>query len=174
MTRLSLPTLLSKVAFSTTIPFTTLLLVSLIGSLNAYAQTSPITARSVLVQAEDYVAFSDSDTGNNGGAFRQDDVDIEATSDAGGGFNVGWIIDGETLDYEVELGAGEYNLFTRVASPFNSGAYTLSIDGNQIGSDSVDATGGFQNFDTRRAGSIRIDNGGTYTCLLYTSPSPRD
>jgi hypothetical protein len=44
----------------------------------------------LLVQAEDYTAFSDSDTGNTGGVYRDDDVDIEASNDEGGGFHVGW------------------------------------------------------------------------------------
>src|SRR6218665_3416641 len=51
----------------------------------------------VTFQAEDYSAFNDTTAGNQGGAYRSDNVDIEATSDTGGGFNVGWIETGEWL-----------------------------------------------------------------------------
>ena len=37
------------------------------------------------IQAEDYHRFSDSSPGNTGGEYRTDDVDIEVTSDTGGG-----------------------------------------------------------------------------------------
>ena len=47
---------------------------------------APIDVR---VQAEDYNAYSDSDPGNTGGAYRTDDVDLEPTTDTGGGYNVG-------------------------------------------------------------------------------------
>ena len=49
------------------------------------------------IEAEDFdiggegVAYHDTDAGNNGGQYRPaEDVDIEACSDAGGGYNVGW------------------------------------------------------------------------------------
>ena len=48
-------------------------------------------AHAVVFQAEDYNAAFDSTTGNTGGAYRRDNVDIEATRDAGAGYNIGWI-----------------------------------------------------------------------------------
>jgi probable HAF family extracellular repeat protein len=52
------------------------------------------------IQAENFddggegVAYHDTSTGNKGGAYRSTDVDIEATSDAGGGHDVGWMAAG--------------------------------------------------------------------------------
>ena len=56
-----------------------------------------------LIEAENFdeggegIAYHDTTPGNSGGAYRQTDVDIEATSDAGGGFNVGYLVMGEWL-----------------------------------------------------------------------------
>ncbi len=55
-------------------------------------------ATALVVQVEDYTTYNDSDSGNAGNSYRNDDVDIEATSDAGGGFNVGWTTAGEWLE----------------------------------------------------------------------------
>ena len=58
-----------------------------------------------IIQAEDFddggasVAYLDTTSGNRGGVYRQTDVDIEATSDAGGGFDIGWARAGEWLQY---------------------------------------------------------------------------
>ncbi|MDB5103642.1 MAG: C-terminal target protein, partial [Fibrobacteres bacterium] len=59
------------------------------------------------LQAEDYrgggegIGYHDLTTVNSGGQYRTDGVDIQATTDAGGGYNVGWIQAGEWLDYDV-------------------------------------------------------------------------
>ena len=75
------------------------------------------------IQAEDYdeggrgVAYADNDAGNNGGAYRTDDVDVEATGDAGGGYNVGWTGVGEWLKYTVDVAVdGVYDFNLRVAA----------------------------------------------------------
>jgi hypothetical protein len=68
----------------------------LTGASLLFAVTS---AHAVLFQAENYAAFYDTTPGNSGGAYRNDAVDIEATSDSGGGHNVGWIDSKEWLTY---------------------------------------------------------------------------
>ncbi|NIW30119.1 MAG: xylosidase, partial [Actinobacteria bacterium] len=57
------------------------------------------------IEAEDYdlggqdVAYNDADANNNGGAYRPvEGVDLEATTDAGFGFNVGWTVPGEWIE----------------------------------------------------------------------------
>src|SRR5439155_25085118 len=61
------------------------------------------------VEAENFnecgegVAYHYNSAGNNGGAYRSTDVDIEATSDSGGGFDVGWMTAGEWLNYTVSV-----------------------------------------------------------------------
>jgi beta-glucosidase len=75
------------------------------------------------IEAEDYdgggegVAYHDTTPGNEGGEYRSEDVDIEITSDAGGGFNAGWIEEGEWLAYTVDVASpGLYDIQVRVAS----------------------------------------------------------
>ncbi len=75
------------------------------------------------IQAEDYdlggegIGYHDTTAGNSGGQYRSDDVDIEATTDSGGGFDVGWSAAGEWLDYTVAVASsGSYTLSARVAS----------------------------------------------------------
>ena len=71
----------------------------------------------IRIEAEDYNSYSDSSNGNDGGAYRSDNVDIESTSDVGGGYNVGWIESGESLTYNFNVTeSGTYKLVSRVAS----------------------------------------------------------
>jgi glucose/arabinose dehydrogenase len=102
------------------------------------------------IQAEDYnvggegVGYHDLSAGNTGGQYRTDNVDIEATTDAGGGYNVGWIDAAEWLQYDVSVAtAGTYNLTARVASA-SAGTKTLSVSvdgGAAINFSFTDASG---------------------------------
>lgn len=49
--------------------------------------------------------------GNSGGQYRNDNVDIEATTDAGGGFNVGWTqaVSDNTVRVGFHFGADNVN-----------------------------------------------------------------
>ena len=61
--------------------------------------------------------FHDNDAANQGGQYRTTAVDIEATTDSGGGYNVGWFDAGEWLEYTVNVpSAGDYTLTARVAT----------------------------------------------------------
>lgn len=125
-------------------------------------------ARAEVIQAEDYNAFSDTTPGNTGGAYRNDDVDIEATQDSGGGFNVGWTETGEWLAYNnVNIPAsGNYTIRFRVAS---QGGGTLSNDLNGgaivLGSLDIPDTGGWQNWQTI-SHTVHID-AGNYSLGVY-------
>jgi len=71
------------------------------------------------------VAYRDTTTGNSGGAYRATDVDLEASTDTGGGYNVGWVSPGEWLTYAVNVAsAGTYTIEVRVASPGAGGTFT--------------------------------------------------
>ena len=60
---------------------------------------------------------------NSGGQYRSTGVDVEATSDAGGGSDVGWLSAGEWLQYTVNVGtAGTYDVTFRVASATTGGS----------------------------------------------------
>ncbi len=140
------------------------------GCLLLTALASP--SQAVVYQAESYTNYFDTTAGNTGGAFRNDGVDIEATSDAGGGHNVGWIEASEWLVYgglSIPT-SGSYTIRMRVASP--SGA-TASVDLNggsiQLGDFAIPATGGWQNWTTvTRTMNI---NAGTYNFGVFAKTS---
>lgn len=107
-----------------------------------------------VVQAENYdrggpgVAYSDSAAGNNGGAYRSEDVDIEASTEQG--FNVGWIEAGEWLHYSVDVASsGIYSAEFRVASEASGGSLRLERGGTDLtGTIAAPPTGGWQNWTT--------------------------
>jgi beta-glucanase (GH16 family) len=119
---------------------------------------------SLNLEAEEYTAYWDSDPGSNGDAGNPgDDVDIEATTDVGGGRNLGWAAAGEWLEYQVNLSAGVYAVNTRVASEVSTGAYDLLLDDVVFGSDTVPSTGGWQVWETHSVGSITVSYSGLHT-----------
>jgi hypothetical protein len=96
------------------------------------------------------VAYSDADAANLGGQLRLDEgVDLEATTDTGGGHNVTATVDGEWLEYTVFVREpGFYNLRLRVAS-LADGAARVILDGEDTtGSWTLPATGGLQTWST--------------------------
>ncbi|MFN3405197.1 MAG: carbohydrate-binding protein [Cytophagaceae bacterium] len=119
------------------------------------------------IEAEHYdnggqgIAYNDLTTGNTGGVFRTNDVDIQACSDAGGGFNVGWISTGEWLEYTVDVKeTGTYNLDLRVATMNSGRSFQLEIDRiNVSGTISVPNTGGWQNWQTVTIRNISLTQG---------------
>ena len=126
------------------------------------------SAQAVIYQAENYNAFFDATAGNSGGAYRADNVDIEATADSGGGFNVGWIDAGEWLAFNsLSVPAtGSYIIRLRVASP---GGATASVDLNAgsipLGNFAIPATGGWQNWTTVTR-TVTL-NAGTYNLGVF-------
>src|SRR4051812_3537388 len=107
------------------------------------------------------IAYGDASSGNAGGAYRTTDVDIEATSDAGGGFDVGWVSAGEWLTYTVNVAAaGTYDLDIRVASPSTGGTFHIEVDGvDKTGRLTVPNTRGWQTWVTIRKSGITLRGG---------------
>lgn len=108
------------------------------------------------IEAEAYdiggpgVAYSDQNTGNNGGQFRSDDVDIENSGDTGGGYNLGWAEEGEWTEYTVNIPAGgTYQFDARVAGLAAGGTFHVEFDGvDRTGMINVPNTGGWQTWTT--------------------------
>jgi hypothetical protein len=107
------------------------------------------------IQAEDFdtggenVAYHDLETANQGGQYRTGDgVDIETTSDTGGGFNVGWTRTNEWMEYTVNVAtAGNYTLSERVASGATTGQFRVEFNGvDKTGVVTVPNTGGWQTY----------------------------
>ncbi|MEN6342993.1 MAG: carbohydrate-binding protein, partial [Methanospirillum sp.] len=104
------------------------------------------------IQAEDYnlggegVAYHDTTPGNEGGAYRHDDVDIETGN---GITNVGWIRSGEYLTYTANItDAGQYTMSARVASPNSGRTIAVSVDGAAAATIAVPNSGSFEAFRT--------------------------
>lgn len=112
------------------------------------------------VQAEDYTNAYDTTAGNSGGAYRNGDVDIEATTDTDGGHNIGWTAPGEWLEYTVTLAADTYTVSSRVASNVGGGQFTIDLNGSEIvGTQNVDYTGGWQSWTTLTSWPIALPAG---------------
>lgn len=74
-------------------------------------------------------------------------IQTETTSDIGGGTNVGWIDNGDWLEYNVSItNTGLYNSTFRIAAQTSSGTITLKLDGKILGSLEVPVTGGWQSW----------------------------
>lgn len=108
------------------------------------------------IQAENYdtggegIAYHDTTSGNSGGAYRSDGVDIQAVTDYSGSYNVGWTAAGEWLEYTINVGtSGTYTLLARVASLSTGGTLHVEVDGvNVTGALSFPSTGGWQIWQT--------------------------
>jgi len=121
-----------------------------------FAGTYPSSVTSIpgIIEAENYDrggqgnAYNDADSTNNGGQYRSEAVDIQATSDVGGGYNVGWINTGEWLEYLIKsTKTAIYSVTTRIASSVDSNQFNIDIDGiDQTGIVTITNTGGPQTY----------------------------
>ncbi len=109
------------------------------------------------IEAEDFDnggpnrAYYDTTSGNSGNKYRLDEnVDIETTTDTGGGYNVGWIGTGEWLEYTVNVkNPGRYTLNVRVAAQAAGGSLRLRLGGTDLtGAWTVPSTGAYQTWTT--------------------------
>ncbi len=128
------------------------------------------------IQSVDYdlgdngVAYGDTDpwvtsgtpgSGNTGGQYRNDGVDIERSTDPqAGGYDVGWIETAEWLQYTVTVAeAGTYDIAARVASGGSGGRFFLLLDGASLGSITAPVTGGWQNWQTVTLAGVELPEG---------------
>lgn len=129
------------------------------------------------IEAENYdlggpgVAYEDSTSGNSGGAYRTDDVDIEVSSL--GGHNVGWIAQGEWLEYSVSApSAGTYDLVVSVASLSAGGSLHLEVGGQNVsGPISFGATGGWQTWAQVQVSGVSLPAGNSVIRLVSDGSS---
>ena len=89
---------------------------------------------------------------NTGWAYRNDGVDIQPTNDSENeiGYSVGWIDQGEWMDYTINVAqAGVYEVSVRTATEGFDGRYRMEIDGSAItGTRFVPHTGSFSSWRT--------------------------
>lgn len=133
----------------------------------AYKAVNLSAGTYVAIQAEDFdngangVAYKDSTSANQGGQYRSTSVDIEKTSDSKGGYDVGYLTQGEWLDYTVNVAkGGTFNVDARIASAYTGGKFHLEVDGKNVtGSLSFVNTGNFQKWTTLRKSGVAISAG---------------
>ena len=120
-----------------------------------------------VVQVENFdnggqnVAYFDTTSGNAKGAYRSTDVDIEPTTDTGGGFNVAKTRKGEWLKYTVDVNATDtYQLRARIANIGDNATFRVEVDGvDQTGPVAVPDTGDWQAWQTITADTIPLAAG---------------
>ena len=123
------------------------------------------------IEAEEYdeggegVAYHDLEAENRGGEFRSEGVDIQKTSDDDG-YNVGWVDDGEWLEYTITLPAGKYDFEARVAAWETGQQLRVLLNGNELGHVEVPETGGSQNWETATLSGVSVDTDGEQVLRL--------
>ena len=131
------------------------------------------------IEAEEYdlggegLAYHETNAeGNQGnGTFRDDEVDIEVCTDAGGGFNLGYTLTGEWLEYTVDVAnTGAYDLDLRLAKDGNDGMFHIEMDGEDItGPITVPNTGGWQVWETVTLDKINLTAGEHVMRIVFDS-----
>ncbi len=105
----------------------------------AYPAGAPAHSVPGQIQAEDYdvggegVGYHDLSPGNNGTAYRSDDVDVKVVPD--GSTVVGWFQSGEWLAYALDVTAdGSYDVRLRTGSAYTpTRTLLVAIDGTSVG-----------------------------------------
>lgn len=124
--------------------------------------SSPLPSMQV-VQAEDYDpgGYSDVTSANQGGVYRTNEgVDLEVTTDDGGGYNVGWAVSGEWLEYTLDdLPDWLDSLALRVASINSGRSISVELDGVALGTLPVPNTGAWQVWETISLNGLQIPAG---------------
>lgn len=122
------------------------------------ADNPPPVQSTIRIQAESYTAMRG--------------IQTENTQDAGGGLNVGWINNGDYMDYSVNIpAAGLYTAKFRIATAEHGGEFQLrKQDGSVLATITVTNTGSFQNWHTISS-PVNL-SAGTQTLRLVSTKNP--
>jgi hypothetical protein len=119
------------------------------------------------IEAENYdrggegIAYHDTASGNNSGAYRTDDVDIRPTTDASGSYNLKSVRAGEWLAYTVNVATGgTYSIDVRSASSGGGGTVRFTVDGVDVtGPIVLPDTGGWNTWATTTRTNVTLPAG---------------
>jgi hypothetical protein len=110
------------------------------------------------VQAENYdtggqgAAYNVTSVNGSANSYRSDGVDLEATTDTGGGYDLGWTTAGQWFKYTVNVAtAGTYTVSLRLAAPnaVTDALHIANASGTNLsGNVNAPATGGYQDWTT--------------------------
>jgi hypothetical protein len=115
------------------------------------------------VQAETADAVHDTTLGNQYGVYREDDLDVQTTTDTHGGWNVGNTATGEWEQWNEVPMQGTTDLKVRVASPNTGKQLRIVVDGVAGPTITVPNTGGWQTWQTVDAGTFQFKTGTYHT-----------
>lgn len=129
------------------------------------------------VEAENYdrggegVAYHDTTAGNSSGVYRSDDVDLQTTTDTGGGYKVKSAVASEWLKYTVNVQtAGTYAIDVRVSSSGTGGTFHIEVNGvNKTGTLTVSDTGGWETWKTVTKTGVSLSAGQQVVRLVLDS-----
>lgn len=95
------------------------------------------------------------------GNTRNDGVDLQTTTDVGGGYKIKTAVAGEWLNYSVSVAAaGTFTFVVRVSSGGAGGTFRIEVDGvDKTGSLTVSNTGGWESWTTVAKSGIAIAAG---------------
>ncbi len=160
------------------------------GGWQSWETISVPVVTTVTGQQDIYLVFVETSTSNNGTLFNLNwwsktamvDADeqtavgghakFETTQDIGGGQNLGWITDGEWMEYTIEVETtGLHKIDLRVAGDNSDGSINIVSGGQVIGSAAIGDTGGWQVWETVSA-YVEFDTVGIQTLRLeFVVPS---
>ncbi len=87
-------------------------------------------------------------------------IQVEETGDTSGGMNVGYIDEGDSMTYIIDVEEeGNYIFYNRVASPVDDRTMTMNIDGDFLYQIDIINTGGWQSYITIPTGIIHLEAG---------------
>jgi beta-glucanase (GH16 family) len=121
-----------------------------------------------IVEAENFniggqgIAYNDLTSVNSGGSYRPDEgVDIQECSDLFGGYNIGWVLPGEWLNYSVNIKeTALYNFEIRYSAGTGGGVFHIEVDGvNVTGQIALEGTSGWQTWQTFIKENVNLSQG---------------
>lgn len=116
------------------------------GPLEQQEEAAAEGATPIRIEAEDFIA--------------QSGVELEATLDDGGGENIGFIDTGDFVDYSfIAPSSGTYSINYRLASDLGSDGFELLIDGVVVDTQTLDPTGGWQEWVTQSSEEFQLESG---------------
>jgi fibronectin type 3 domain-containing protein len=125
----------------------------------------PVVSLPGRVTVDAYVAYNDLTAGNSGGACRQDNVDMQVSSDIGGGCQISSTQAGEWVEYSTKFAeAGWYEFSLRLASYYAARTAKVFVDGSAVGTFTAPANG-WQVFSSVVSAPIAV-NAGTHTIRI--------
>jgi hypothetical protein len=113
------------------------------------------------LEAEAPVRFYDTTSTNQGTASCSSTaLDAQATTDAGGGCNVGWTAAGEWLEWDVSVAtSGSFDIVARLAANATGKTAHLELDGARIGTTLTAPAAGWQAFSDVATRGISVAAG---------------